>query len=106
MNENPGFQPTPPLPGPITPPSQFEPFVYFETSGVTYSAINCPVCDHRTPAGVVCLGCQLNPSFRCYNCFRRGGVPVGSNQQAMQFDGSPIGQRRNNDLLNESHWGV
>jgi hypothetical protein len=51
--------------------------VYYPLNGVSYSAINCPNCDHRTPPEGTCPVCQPTPTmFRCATCEARGPIPT------------------------------
>jgi hypothetical protein len=52
--------------------------IYYTNGGENVSAINCPAgCNHTTPRGVVCLGCQEFPTAaRCDTCRIRVDTPA------------------------------
>jgi len=52
--------------------------VYYNgIGGDSLSAINCPLCDHRTPFNATCPTCQPNPTVtRCDTCRIRGPIPT------------------------------
>jgi len=51
--------------------------VYYARDGISWSAINCPNCDHRTSPTDTCPVCQPSPTFaRCATCEARGPIPT------------------------------